>query len=104
MNKLIFFCLMSLMVIYTHSTTCGSISTPTAQADCSAATEVPDDKVCTFVAATDSDPAKCDLVTKPKKSASSSTNSSDILNIFKITLALSIGLTILYYLIKIIKC
>ena len=97
MNKLIFFCLLSLMIVYTQSTACGSISEPANAAACSAATEVPEGKVCTFVAAKDPDPAKCELTDKPKATTTTTTttNSSDILNIFKITLALLIVFTIL---------
>ena len=95
MNKLIFFCLLSLMIVYTQSTACASISEPDNAADCSAATEVPDGKACTFVAAKDSTPAKCELTDKPKATTTTTTNSSDILNIFKITLVLLIVFTIL---------
>jgi hypothetical protein len=93
MNKLIFFCLLSLMVIYTQCEACGDIKSPAKAADCEKATGVPDGKVCSFVAAKgegeSATPAKCELTAKP------TTNSSDILNIFKTTLALLIIFTIL---------
>jgi hypothetical protein len=88
------------MVIYTQSTECSGITAPANQAECSAAENIPNDKICKF---TDTN-TPCQLVNKPaetptttssKKSAKSSTNSSDILNIFKITLALLIVFTIL---------
>ena len=50
MNKLIFFCLLSIMVIYTQSTACDKIESPSADS-CAKATDVPNGKVCSFVAA-----------------------------------------------------
>ena len=93
------------MVIYIHSepepdgTACTSITNPGNEAACTSITNIPSNKLCTFV---DTE-TPCSLTDKPteqnpttsKKSASTSTNSSDILNIFKITLALLIVLTIL---------
>lgn len=104
MNKLIFFCLLSLMVTYTQSVECGDTSSaPAAENDCTTRTVSSNDKICSFVQGQDGGANSCVETTKPdkdkststKKSASSSTNSSDILNIFKITLALLIVFTIL---------
>lgn len=93
MNKLIFFCLLTLMIVYTKSTECGDIETPADQKACDKATGVPSGKTCKFVAAVKEGeevktPAKCELAEK-------ATNSSDNLNIFKVTLALLIIFTIL---------
>jgi len=93
MNKLVFFCLLTLMIVYSKSAECGDIATPPDQKACDAATGVPSGKTCKFVAEVkDGDtvktPAKCQLADK-------ATNSSDNLNIFKVTLALLIIFTIL---------
>ena len=96
MNKLIFFCLLSIMVIYTQSTACDKIESPSADT-CAKATDVPNGKVCSFVAAKgegeSATPAKCELT--PKPTTNTNTNSSDNLNIFKTILALLIIFTIL---------
>jgi hypothetical protein len=81
------------MFVYIQSEACASIANPADQAACSEATEVPAGKVCSFVAAVGENPAKCELSDKP--ATTNTTNSSDNLNIFKITLALLIIFTIL---------
>jgi hypothetical protein len=67
---------------------CEEISSPTGASDCKKATDVKSDQECQFVAASGSTAAKCKKVTK-------ATDSSNILNIFKITFALLIIFTIL---------
>ena len=102
MNKLVFFYLLSLMILYIHAegetkteVKCESISEPENAAACKAATDVTKDKECQFVAAkegVEGSKNSCKLVTK---ATSSSTSYSEILNIFKITFALLIIFTIL---------
>ena len=103
MNKLIFFYLLALMILYINADDnqepaqepaatekkCESL-TPSEAKDCKDATDVKKDQECQFVAASGSTAAKCKLVTKATNS-----NSSNILNIFKITFALLIIFTIL---------
>ena len=67
---------------------CEEISGPKEAADCKKATNVKSNQECQFVAASGSTAAKCKLVDK-------ATDSSNILNIFKITFALLIIFTIL---------
>jgi len=94
MNKLIFFCLLSLMIVYIQSAddACSNVATPNSQTDCDAAKNVPSGKTCKFVAESGEGESKkdahCEMVDK-------TTNSSDNLNIFKITLTLLIIFTIL---------
>jgi hypothetical protein len=95
------------MVIYTQSTECSAIQSPTSQDNCDTATEVPEKKACKYIEKQGDVEAHCEIVNTPEEpkpntskksstsSAKSSTNSSDILNIFKITLALLIVFTIL---------
>jgi len=95
MNKLIFFCLLSLMIVYIQSAdddVCSKVESPKNQADCDAAKNVPSGKACKFIAESgegeNKKDAHCEMVNK-------ATNSSDNLNIFKITLTLLIIFTIL---------
>ena len=102
MNKLIFITLISLMILYVQSAECDAI---TDESKCGEAENPPDGKVCQY----DTNQSKCALVDAPAgskpstnsdtksdtKSSSKTTNSSEILNIFKITFALLIIFTIL---------
>ena len=99
MNKLILFCLLSLMILYAQ---CGDEDcanhTPTTESPCSSV-DLGANKVCNV---DPNDASKCAPVDKaqttPEKSTkkdTKSTNSSDILNIFKISFALLIIFTIL---------
>jgi len=101
MNKLIFFYLLALMTLFinageteetgektTEVVKCEEIKTPAGAADFKTATDVKKDQECQFVAKNGETPAKCKLVTK-------ATNSSNVLNIFKITFALLFIFTIL---------
>ena len=105
MNKLIFFYLLALMTLYINAgeteetgdetggktaevIKCEEIKTPAGADDCKTATDVKKDQECQFVAKDGETAAKCKLVTK-------ATNSSNVLNIFKITFALLIIFTIL---------
>jgi len=102
MNKLIFFYLLALMILYinadeepetpaeTTKKECEKLE-PSTAADCKAATDVKKDQECQFVAKKEGDATSknsCKLVTK-------ATSSSNVLNIFKITFALLIIFTIL---------
>ena len=97
MNKLFFLCLLCLMIIYTQNTPCEDI-TPVDGA-CTGADDLGDDETCQKKSETD----ECEKITKPKsdgekttsKSSSKTTNSSNMLNIFKITFTLLIIFTIL---------
>ena len=97
MNKLIFFCLLSLMIIYTQSTPCAEI-TPEDGA-CNGADDLAAGETCQKKSNAD----ECEKVSRPQaeggktstKSSSKTTNSSNMLNIFKITFTLLIIFTIL---------
>jgi len=90
MNKLIFFCLLSLMVVYTQSAACNSLTEVDNKDACNAG-EVASGKVCEYQKpAEGKEKGSCKEVDKP-----AATSSSDNLNIFKITLALLIIFTIL---------
>lgn len=91
MNKLIFFCLLSLLIVYTQSTACNSIGEVESKDGCKDG-EVASGKVCEYQPpAEGKEKGTCKEVDKP----ATTTNSSDNLNIFKITLTLLIIFTIL---------
>ena len=90
MNKLIFFCLLSLMVVYTQSSECSEL-TEAASADVCKKAKASEGKTCEYV-----DPTSKEADAKGScKEVAKATNSSDNLNIFKVTLALLIIFTIL---------
>jgi len=91
MNKLIFFCLLSLMVVYTQSKDKCSDLKEAESADACKNAEVSEGKTCEYVAPTSTE----DGAKGSCKEVAKATNSSDNLNIFKVTLALLIIFAIL---------
>lgn len=92
MNKLVFFCLLSLMVVYIQSAgkKCSELTAVDNKDACKDG-EVSEGKTCEYVAPTSTEEGakgSCKEVAK-------ATNSSDNLNIFKVTLTLLIIFTIL---------